>query len=158
QLFVPTATGVQSFGPFAPDAHTSTSLTLNALSASIPLGRGFVTVLVINTDQGFVKSNPQSQLLFGSPNVNLPTVLAINGVNLDPVNPKIPTSFVQTVLVQNTTATIGGTGFNQPRVNLFTSNGNFGPLTPLPGGTSTQFQVNIPAQAPTGPGSLQVVN
>ena len=158
QLFVPTAFGVQAFGPFTPDAHTSTSLTLNALSPSVLLGRGFVTVQVINTDQGFVKSNSQHQLLFGSPNVNLPTILSVNGVNLDPVQPNIPTAFVQTVLVQGTTVTIGGTGFNQPRVNLFSSNGNFGPLTPLPGGSSTQFQVTIPAQAPTGPGSLQVVN
>src|SRR5215468_4684062 len=158
QLFVPTAFGVQSFGPFTPNAQSSTSLTLNLLSPSIPLGRGFVAVQVINTDQGFLKSNSQQQLLFGSPNVNLPTILSVNGVNLDPVQPNIPTAFVQTVLVQGTTVTIGGIGFNQPRVNLFSSNGNFGPLTPLPGGSSTQFQVTIPAQAPTGPGSLQVVN
>jgi glucose/arabinose dehydrogenase len=158
QLFVPTPSGVQSFGPFTPDSRTSTTLSLNTLSPSIPLGRGFVTILVINTDQNFVRSNPRNQLLFGSPNVNLPTIMAINGVSLDPVNPKIPTAFVETVLVPGTTATIDGSGFNQPRVNLFTSNGNFGPLTPHAGGSSTQFQVDIPANAPTGPGSLQVVN
>jgi hypothetical protein len=54
--------------------------------------------------------------------------------------------------------TIGGSGFNGPLVNLFTATGNLGPLSPLPGGTAGSFQVTVPANAPTGPGSFQVVN
>ena len=60
--------------------------------------------------------------------------------------------------MQGATVAIGGSGFNGPLVNLYTAQGNLGPLAPLAGGTSTQIQVTIPAAAPTGPGSLQVVN
>ena len=31
-------------------------------------------------------------------------------------------------------------------------------MTPLPGGTTTQIQVVVPAGTPTGPGSFQAVN
>jgi hypothetical protein len=60
------------------------------------------------------------------------------------------------VVVQDAVATIGGSGFVNPLVNLFTVGGNFGPLVPLAGGTSTQIQVTVPAGAPTGPGAYAV--
>ena len=66
----------------------------------MPLGRGFATVLVINTDQGFIRSNPQSQLLYGSASANIPTIQSLNGVALTPVNPKIPLAYVETAVTQ----------------------------------------------------------
>ncbi|MDG2306757.1 MAG: hypothetical protein P8R42_19305 [Candidatus Binatia bacterium] len=43
-------------------------------------------------------------------------------------------------------------------MNLFTAAGNVGPLSPLPGGSSTSFQITVPPSTVTGPGSVQVVN
>ena len=65
---------------------------------------------------------------------------------------------METVLAAGSTVTVTGTGFNGPLVNVFTATGNIGPLTPLPRGTATSFEVVIPADAPAGPGSFQVVN
>jgi glucose/arabinose dehydrogenase len=157
RLFVATASGTQAYGPFTPSAFTATSLDWN-VPGSVQLGNGFGTVLVINTDQNFTTSNGQSQLLFGDPTINLPTITQINGVALRPVDPTIPTANVETIVAQGSTLTITGTGFNNPQVNLFTASGNVGPLMPLGGGTSTQIQVTVPMSTPTGPGSLQVVN
>jgi hypothetical protein len=53
---------------------------------------------------------------------------------------------------------IEGTGFNDPRVNLYTFAGNVGPLVPLAGGTSSRIGVTIPNDAPTGQGSIEVAN
>jgi len=157
QLFVASALGTQVYGPFTPSAFTATTLDWT-LAAAVQLGNGFGTVLVINTDQGFMTSNGQSQLLFGNAALNLPTITHVNGVALRPVDPTIPTANVETIVPQGTTLTVSGSGFNAPLVNLFTASGNVGPLTPLGGGTATQIQVTVPVNAPTGPGSLQVVN
>jgi len=157
KVFVATASGALAQGPFTPSAWSPTSLQWQ-VPASMPLGRGFATVLVINTDQGFIGSNPQSQLLYGAPGANIPTIQSLNGVALTPINPKIPLAYVETSVTQGSVLHIGGTGFNAPLVNLFTSAGNVGPLAPEPGGSSTQIDVTVPATAPTGPGSVQVVN
>ena len=158
QLFIATAGGTVSYGPYAPTSRTATSLTFNPLNAAITLGNGFATLVVINTDQNYVASNPQSALLAGNAGSGLPTITAIGGVALRALDPTIPLATVETVIVPGSTVTITGTGFNNPLVNLFTAAGNKGPLSPLPGGTSTQFDVVIPADTPTGPGSFQVVN
>ena len=42
-------TGTAAHGPFAPSARTGTTLTV-ALPSTIPLGYGFATVVVVNTD------------------------------------------------------------------------------------------------------------
>ncbi|MDX2167733.1 MAG: PQQ-dependent sugar dehydrogenase, partial [Deltaproteobacteria bacterium] len=157
RLFVATANGPQAYGPFTPSAFSATSLNWDVAPA-IQLGNGFGTVLVINTDQNFATSNAQSQLLFGDPSINLPTITQLNGVALRPVDPTIPIANVETIVAQGSTLTITGTGFNNPLVNLFTASGNVGPLTPLAGGSATQIQVTVPMSTPTGPGSLQVVN
>jgi hypothetical protein len=157
KAFVATASGPLDTGAFAPSSRTSTSLVWQ-VSPSIPLGQGFVTLLVINTDQNYAQSNSVSQLLYGAASLNIPTIMKLNGVSLRPPSPSIPLANVETVIAKGSTLTIEGTGFNRPLVNLFTSAGKFGPLSPLPGGTSTSFQVNVPADVPTGPGSLQVVN
>ncbi len=157
RLFVATASGPQTYGPYAPTTFTATTLGWD-VDPAVLLGNGFGSVLIINTDQGFMSSNPQSQLLYGDPARNMPTITHVNGIALRPVDPTIPTANVETVVPQGTTLTLTGTGFNNPLVNLFTSSGNVGPLNPLAGGTATQIQVVVPASAPTGPGSLQVVN
>jgi hypothetical protein len=156
-LFVAAPGGAVAFGPFTPAAQTSTTLTW-VPPASVPLGNGFGTVVVVNTDQGFLQSNPQSQLLFGAVSANIPTILTIDGVALTPADPAVPLALVETVIVPGATATLTGTGFNGALVNLFTPTGNLGPLVPLPGATASQLQVAVPANAPTGPGTFQVVN
>ena len=156
-VFVATSGGPASFGPYSPRPWTPNALTW-AVPATLPLGNGFATVLVVNTDQGFVQSNPQSQLLRGAAVLNIPTILGVNGVGVSAFDPNVPLAYVGTVLVPGGVATISGTGFSGPLVNLFTSSGNLGPLAPQPGGSATQFQIAVPSNAPTGPGSLQVVN
>jgi hypothetical protein len=158
QLFVATSSGTVAFGPYTPTSRTTTSLTFSPLPASIALGNGFGTVVVINTDQNYRTSNSQSALLLGSSSANIPSITQIRGVALRPVDIGVPLATVETVVTQGSTVTIAGTGFNAPLVNLFTADGNAGPLTPLPGGSATQIQVVIPSDTPTGPGSFQVVN
>ena len=156
-LFVSTSSGGQTFGPYVPSAWSATSLSWT-IPAGVAIGNGFATVQVVNSDQGYVASNLRSQLLYGAAAANIPTITSVGGVGLNPYDPAIPLTYVPTVIVPGSTVTLGGTGFNGPVVNLFTAAGNVGPLTPLPGGTPTQIQVVVPASAPTGPGSLQVVN
>ncbi len=156
-LYVATSSGAQTFGPYVPNGWTPTSLSW-AIPPGVATGNGFATVQVVNSDQGYVASNLRSQLLYGAASANIPTITSVGGVGLNPYDPSIPLTYVQTVLVPGSTVTLGGTGFNGPLVNLFTATGNVGPLTPLPGGTSTQIQVVVPVSAPTGTGSLQVVN
>jgi len=113
---------------------------------------------VVNTDQGYIQSNTQSQLLYGSASLNMPTITQINGVALRAADPTIPVANVETVVVQEQSVRITGTGFNSPLVNLFTASGNMGPLAPVGGWTASEFTVVVPAGTPTGPGALQVVN
>ncbi len=156
-LFVAGAGGTQSYGPFVPSPRTATSLTWQVPS-TIPLGNGFATVMVVNTDRGFAASNPQSQLLYGAAAANIPTLLAVKGVGLAAPDPGTPMAHVATVLVPNAVVALTGTGFNAPLVNLFTASGARGPLAPQPGATGTTMQILVPPDAPTGPGTLQIVN
>lgn len=144
-------------GPFVPTNWSSTSVSWNA-SASLPLGNGFASVVVVNSDQGYVQSEPESQLLLAAPTSGRPTILAVEGTPLQPHDPSVPLAYVPALAVPGTNLTIDGSGFQSPLVALFTANGNLGPLTPLPGGTSTRIEVVVPANAPVGPGSLLVVN
>ena len=155
--FVATSSGPLGQGPYLPATFTPNSLTWQ-VPANIVLGNGFITVRVVDTDQGFTTSNTQSQLLFGDPAQGIPTITAINGVALSPADPSIPLANVETVVALGSTVTLGGTGFSNPLVNLFTATGNAGPLTPLPGATASMVQVVVPPGTTTGPGSFQVVN
>ncbi len=156
-LFVSIGGGAQTFGPLSPSSGSASALTV-PVPASIPLGNGFATVEVVNTDQGYIQSNVRSQYLFGSAASNLPTIMAVNGVGLEPPDPSVPLNSIDTAIVQGSTVTITGTGFNSPHVALFSSDPNAADLIPLAGGTSTQLQVVIPMSIPTGPGALEVVN
>ncbi len=155
--FVATSSGPLGQGPYLPAAFTPTSLTWQ-VPANIVLGNGFITVRVVDTDQGFTTSNTQSQLLFADPTQGIPTITAINGVALSAADPSIPLANVETVVALGSTVTLTGTGFSDPLVNLFTATGNAGPLTPLPGATASFLQVVVPPGTTTGPGSFQLVN
>ncbi|MGH9334020.1 MAG: hypothetical protein ACRD21_09740, partial [Vicinamibacteria bacterium] len=155
-FFVNTANGVQAFGPFNTFSWGA-GFIFWQVNPSIPLGAGFGTVQIVNTDQGFIASNPQSQLVIGSPASNIPSILSIAGTELSPPDPSIPTANVETVIAQGAPIVITGTGFNNPLLNFFTAAGNFGPITPTHF-TSGNITMVVPAGAPTGPGSLQVVN
>ncbi len=157
KVFVASSSGAVDQGPFTPSSRTATSMTWQ-VPATMPLGNGFATVIVINTDQGYIQSNPQSQLVRGSATANIPTILSVNGVAVHPVDATVPLAYVETVLTPGAVVTLGGSGFNAPLVNLFTAAGNLGPLAPQPGGSATSIQIAVPAAAPTGPGSFQVVN
>lgn len=156
-LFVNNGATQSFFGPFVPTGSTTTILAWTP-PASIPLGNGFGSVMVVNTDQGFIQSESRSQYLEGAPSANIPTIRSINGVALRPLDTTVPVASVETVIAAGSLVTIGGTGFNAPLVNLFTGAGHVGPLAPQPGGTATAFQIRIPTTVATGPGTFQVVN
>jgi endonuclease I len=159
KLFVSTASGPldTNTSGWTPTSWTPTALTWD-IPTNVPLGQGFATVQVVNTDEGYVTSNLEYQHVYGDAADGLPTILTVGGVGLSAPDPSIPGAHVETVLAAGSTVTVTGTGFNGPLVNVFTATGNIGPLEPLPGGTDTEFQVVIPADAPAGPGSFQVVN
>ena len=159
KLFVSTASGPVDTNPagWTPTTQNSTQLTWN-VPPSVSLGQGFATVQVVNTDQGYASSNLRSHLLYGDAADGLPTILTIGGVGLSEPAPSLPGAHVEKVLAANAATTITGTGFSGPVVNLFTADGNLGPLLPQAGGSSTSFQVVVPAGIPAGPGTFQVVN
>ncbi|MGH7786424.1 MAG: NHL repeat-containing protein, partial [Candidatus Binatia bacterium] len=157
KLYIATAGGTMAFGPYTPSTVNSGVLYI-FVPPDLPLGAGFGAVQVINTDQNYIESNAQVALIYGNAAANIPTVTKINGVALRPPDVSVPTANVETVVAQGQLTTITGTGFNQPLVNLFSASGNVGPLAPVSGWTSTEFQVRIPESTPTGPGSFQVVN
>jgi hypothetical protein len=155
-LFVATGAAVDVRGPFTPTQRTATSLTWQ-VPANISLGYGFATVVVVNTDQGYIQSNPQSQLLHGAAAANIPTIMAINGVACRPADPGVPVANVETTVAPGSVVTITGTGFSAPLVGLFSTVGSYA-LAPLTGVTSTRLQAVVPNDLPTGPGVFQVVN
>jgi sugar lactone lactonase YvrE len=154
-LFVSTPSGVQAF-TLTPDGWTSGFL-ITFMDPTIPLGNGFGTVVVVNTDQNFIQSNPESQYMYGSPSFNLPTITGINGIGLRPFDDTVPVASVETAVPKPSRVTITGTGFNAPLVNLFMPTSAV-LLTPVAGGTATQIQVDVPGTVSTGPGAFQVVN
>jgi hypothetical protein len=160
KMWVSTSTGATdtNVSGWAPTSWSPTQLTWN-VPTSIGLGQGFATVEVIDTDQGYTASNYLSQLLYGNAALNIPTILSIGGVSLDPVNAQYPGAHVRNTVSPGSSVTIGGTGFVGPVVNLFTSAGNVGPITPTAwNGTSLTMTVpNTPATQ-GGPGVFQVVN
>jgi sugar lactone lactonase YvrE len=156
-LFVNGATGISFFGPFVPE-FVSDGYLIVFIPPSVSLGNGFGSVTVVNTDQGFIQSNAQSQYVVGAAAMNIPSITAINGVALRPVDVNVPVANVETVVPKGSVVTLTGTGFNSPLVNVYTATGFVGPLTPRPGWTSTRLDVDLPGTVPTGPGAFQVVN
>ncbi len=156
-LFVAAGNGVTQVGPFSPFSANSGSIVWFA-PAQIPLGNGFASVQVVNSDQGYIASNVQPALLYGAASAGFPTIIAVNGMGLNPADPSVPLANVSTALPQSATITIAGSGFSNPVVALYSSNPNAAALEPVAPPTSTQIEVQIPADIPTGPGSIQILN
>ena len=136
------------------------------LLPGIPVGQGFADVQVINADQGFTQSNLMPAQLLGLAENGIPSLTAINGTSLAPtsLDPDFATANVETVLLQNSMAALGGSGFdtaNGVAIDVFTSSGKLpttflNPGDPHLGSNSVIF--TIPSTAPTGPGSIVVSN
>jgi len=138
------------------------------LAANLPLGQGFAGVQVVNTELGFKGSNVATALLQGSATAGIPTILSFNGIPLAPSssNPSFGINNVETVLLQGTSITVGGSGFdtaNGVAVNVFCPcpGGKAGPFFVRPGSRGLardSFSFALPADVPTGPASLVVIN
>jgi YVTN family beta-propeller protein len=153
---------------FTPAAVTPTSLTWN-VPATVPLGEGFGSIFVVNTDQGFTVSNTQYTHLFGDAEDNIPTITSVNGEALaTTLDPGVPVAHSDTVITPGSIVTIGGSGFSVASgfgVSLFGADldnpgavKNYGPLFPLAGASATSFQIEIPPALPAGPANFRVTN
>jgi subtilase family serine protease len=165
-FFVATSSGPVNKGPLTPSSHSSSLLTV-PIPATVPLGQGFVDVQVVNADSGFKTSNLRGALLQGSAAAGIPSLTSINGVGLavTSANPNFATNNVQTVIIQGTSVTLGGTGFDSVHgvaVNVFCActGGKVAPIVVSPGGglTSNSFRFALPPGVPSGPASIVVIN
>src|SRR5579883_875140 len=170
-FFVATSTGAINAGPLTPSGHTGTTLTV-PVPATVPLGQGFVSVQVVNIDQGFASSNARGALLQGFAPAGIPSLTSINGIGLAATSsdPSFATNNVQTVVPQGTVVRLGGSGFdtkNGVAVDLFCActGGKVGPFFINPGDpglSSTLISFTLPStgtNAPaTGPGSFVISN
>ena len=152
--------------------HSATSMTVT-LPVNTPLGSGFASLDVVNTDTGFKMSNVAYALLQGDPALGIPTITSINGMKLADTSKSqfYATNNVETVAVQGSKVMLGGMGFdttNGVAINLFCActGGKVGPFKLFhgdPGLTSTMLTFTLPAlghpMSPnTGPGSFVVIN
>jgi hypothetical protein len=169
-FFISTSSGPVNKGPLKPDAasFSPTELTV-PVPATITLGQGFVSVVVVNTDEGFVQSNPGFALLQGSAAAGLPSITGLDGDPLaaTSLDPDFAVANVQTTLVQGNPVVIDGNGFDTTHgvaVDVFCA-------CPETGGKVTQFLTpgnpglkpdtitfTLPGATPTGPGSVVVSN
>jgi hypothetical protein len=170
-FFVATSSGPINAGPLIPTGWTATDLTVS-VPRTTPLGQGFVSLQVVNTDQSYVTSNVVFALLQGSAAAGIPTITGVNGMELAPTsgNPDYATNNVETVIDQGDLVVLSGKGFdttNGVAINLFCAcpGGLVGPFKLFPGDpglTATSISFTLPASgmnAPaTGPGSLVVIN
>ncbi len=168
KAFVATSSGVIDVYPsgLTPTGGTTTSLTAT-LTYPWPvgapddrvLGNGFVSFQVVRTDQGFDASNVVGAVLLGSDAQAVPSITALGGVPLSATSSStsIRTANVEGLVEPGTDLVIAGSAFDTPLVNIFTATGNVGPLTPS-SSSATSITVEIPGDAPVGPGSVQVVN
>ena len=169
-FFVATATGPINTGPFKPAGFSPSGLKV-AVPANNPLGEGVVSVQVVNTDQHFRASNVVLALLQGNPALGIPSITGVNSnaISAESTAPSVAVATVQTVVVQGSTVTLNGSGFdavNGVAVDLFCActGGKAGPFfvnrsLKL---TSSQVLFDLPSSGPdaplTGPGSFVVSN
>jgi outer membrane protein assembly factor BamB len=168
-FFVATATGPINFGPLTPTAHSSTSLTVPVpVRAVTTLEQGVVSVVVVNTDQGFTQSNVVTAQLFGDTRAGFPNLLQINGVGLaaTSTDPSFATDNVETVVMQNQPVALGGIGFDTVHgvaIDLFCDcrGGKMPTLFLNPGAvglSAAALSFTLPTSAVTGPGSFVISN
>jgi hypothetical protein len=171
-FFVATANGPTNEGPLTPSTISSTQLLVPVPVTKSP-GEGFVSVVVINTDQPkFPESNQGYALLQGSAAAGLPSISGLNGHVLaeSSLDPGVHIANVETTLLQGSSVLINGNGFDVTHgvaVDVFCGLDcpPLGKLTPPitlnPGNsklTANSITFTLPATAPTGPGSIQVSN
>ena len=153
-----------------PRTLSATKLTV-PVPATISLGQGFVSVVVVNTDEVFVpQSNPGFALLQGSAAAGLPSITGLDGDPLaaTSLDPDFAVANVETTLLQGSSVIINGNGFDTTHgvaVDVFCA-------CPETGGKlKTQFlnagnaglkpdsiTFTLPPTTPTGPGSIIVSN
>ncbi len=170
-FFVSTSSGPANEGPLKPDAATLSAIKLTVpVPATISPGQGFVSVVVVNTDEGFVQSNPGFALLQGSAAAGLPSITGLDGDRLaaTSLDPDFAVANVETTLLQGSSVVINGNGFDTTHgvaVDVFCA-------CPESGGKlKTQFlnagnaglkpdsiTFALPPTTPTGPGSIIVSN
>lgn len=155
-IFVNTPSGSVKYGPYPIHARTAGSLVW--FLPEIPAGNGVVAVMVVNTDQGYLSSNVQGQLLYGSAERGLPTIKAINGQPLNLADLAAPVASVSTVVPQGGLLTIDGSGFDNPVLVIFSSDPVSKVVEPTGGWTSTRFQISVPASVPIGSASFRITN
>ena len=136
--------------------------------STITLGQGFVSVVVVNTDAGFVQSNPGFALLEGSAAAGLPSITGLDGHPLaaTSLDPDFAVANVETTLLQGSSVVINGTGFDTVHgaaVDVFCAcPGGKLPTTFLAHGNpnlkSNSITFTLPLTTPTGPGSIIVSN
>ena len=170
-FFVSTAAGAVNKGPLTPSTRTPTKLVV-FIPDTIPLGQGFASLQVVNTDAGFKKSNLGYALLEGFAG-EFPTILSINGEGLAATSkdPNFATNNIDTVVVQGSVVKLGGTGFDTidgVAVDLFCAcpGGKVGPFFLNPGNPALASALlsfplpatGMPNSPSTGPGSFVVTN
>jgi hypothetical protein len=166
-FFVATASGPVNRGPLTPSSISASQLTV-PVPRTVSQGDGFVSVEVVNTDAGFAVSNLAYALLQGSAAAGLPSITGINGHGLaaTSMQPGFATANVETTILQGSNVTINGNGFdlkNGVAVDVFCACiGGKLPTTFLnPGNPNlgpNAITFTLPANAPTGPGSIVVSN
>jgi hypothetical protein len=168
KVYVATSSGTVDV---IPDGLAPTSTTPTSWSGNLPwpwpaggnvahlLGNGFVSLQLVQTDLGYNATDAVGNVLAGNAVLGVPSVTTIGGVALSATSYdlSVGTANVQGLVTPGASLVIGGSGFASAVVNLFTASGNVGPLTPS-SQSATSLIVPIPANAPVGPGSFQVVN
>jgi hypothetical protein len=168
-FFVATSAGPVNFGPLAYSSQTSTSLTIAVPTSKVTtLGQGVVSVVVINTDQGFTQSNTATAQLFGNDLDGFPNLTAINGVGLaaTSTDPSFATDNVQAVVLPSHAVTLDGNGFDTTHgvaIDLFCDcpGGKLSTVFLNPGDaglSATTLSFTLPSDAVTGPGSFVISN
>ena len=124
--------------------------------------------MVVNTDAGFVQSNPGFALLQGSAAAGLPSITGFDGHPLaaTSLDPDYAVANVETTLLQGSSVVINGTGFDTVHgaaVDVFCACvGGKLPTTFLAPGNpnlkSNSITFTLPLTTPTGPGSIIVSN
>jgi len=169
-FFVATSEGAVNTGPFTPSTFAPNQLEV-PVPPNNPLGQGVVSVQVVNTDQSFHASNAVLSLLQGNPVLGIPSITGVNSAVISPDSTAagIAVANVQTVVLQGSTVTLKGTGFdtvNGVAIDLFCacSGGKVGPflINPSLKLSATQAVFDLPSTGPeapvTGPGSFVVSN
>jgi hypothetical protein len=127
-----------------------------------------VSVVVVNTDQGFTQSNSVAVQLFGDNLDGLPNLTQINGKGLAATSTEIgfATDNVETIVDRGSIVTLGGNGFdtaNGVAVDLFCDcpGGKIPSIFLNPGNPglrATSLGFTLPASAVSGPGAFVISN